>query len=136
MYKIEDVYHFDKYDTPASRGFVAWAWVQLFFNYFLLVYFFAFLGKIGSPGVFYYGAFIFLSVFAYTELMDRNRYALFFEILKSCLGLYAIYQSGGDWFGARVNTGAWFVWITAGYFVVSAVVTTLFAEWEVRRTLG
>jgi len=136
VFKIKDVYHFEKYDTPASRPFVAWAWVQLFFNYFLLVYFFAHLGKIGSPGVFYYGGFIFLSVFAYTELMDRNRYAWFFELAKSSLGLYAIYTMGGDWFGARENAGGWYVWITGTYFVISAVVTALFAEWELRRTLG
>lgn len=136
VFKIEDVYHFEKYDTPASRPFVAWAWVQLFFNYFLLVYFFAHLGKIGSPGVFYYGGFIFLSVFAYTELMDRNRYALILEMAKSSLGLYAIYATGGDWFGARANAGAWYVWITGTYFVISAVVTALFVEWELRRTLG
>ena len=136
VFKIKDVYHFEKYDTPASRPFVAWAWVQMFFNYFLLVYFFAHLGKIGSPGVFYYGGFIFLSVFAYTELMDRNRYAWFFELAKSSLGLYAIYTMGGDWFGARENAGGWYVWITGTYFVISAVVTALFAEWELRRTLG
>lgn len=136
VYKIKDVYHFEKYDTPASRAFVAWAWVQLFFNYFLLVYFFGHLSKIGSPGVFYYGGFIVLSVFAYTELMDRHWYAVIFELVKSALGLYAIYAAGGDWFGAKENVGAWYVWIVDGYFVISAVVTAHFVKWEVLRTLG
>ncbi|MBC7775712.1 MAG: sterol desaturase family protein, partial [Phycisphaerae bacterium] len=102
VYAISDVYQFDKYDTPASRALVTWSWVQMFFNYFLLIYFFAFLGKIGTPGVFLYGAFVFVSIYAYTELMDRNRYALLFETLKSAFGLYLIWQSG-DWFGAREN---------------------------------
>jgi len=133
VFKIQDPYHFEKYDTKSSWVFVAWAWVQMFFNYFLLVYFFAFLGKIGSPGIFWYGAFIFASVFAYTELMDRNRYAMFFEIAKSALGLWAIYSMGGDWFGARENVGAWYIWMVASYLVGAAVVAVLFVEFEIKK---
>jgi alkylglycerol monooxygenase len=133
VFKIQDPYHFEKYDTKASWVFVAWAWMQMFFNYFLLVYFFAYLGKIGSPGIFWYGAFIFASVFAYTELMDRNRYAMFFEIAKSALGLWAIYHMGGDWFGAREYVGAWYVWIVGSFLVGSAVVATLFVEFEIKK---
>ncbi len=133
VFKIEDPYHFEKYDTKSSWVFVAWAWVQMFFNYFLLVYFFAYLGQIGSPGIFWYGAFIFASVFAYTELMDRNRYAMFFEIAKSALGLWGIYQMGGDWFGAREYVGAWYVWMVASYLVGAAVVAVLFVEFEIKK---
>jgi sterol desaturase/sphingolipid hydroxylase (fatty acid hydroxylase superfamily) len=122
VFKIADVYHFDKYDTPASPGFKAWAWIQLFFNYFLLVYFFANLGKIGSPGVFYYGAFLFAGVFAYTELMDRSRYAIYFELTKSLVGLYLIWQMNGNWFGSNENVGIWYVWVVGVYQVVSVVV--------------
>ncbi|GAB4489809.1 MAG: sterol desaturase family protein [Saprospiraceae bacterium] len=129
---IGDVYHFEKYDTPASRALVAWSWMQMFFNYFLLIYFFAFLGKIGSPGIFLYGAFIFASIYAYTELMDGNRYAHLFEILKSAFGLYLIWQAGGDWFGARENVGAWYVHIVTAYCILSAIVATLFVEFEIK----
>lgn len=130
VFKIADVYHFDKYDTPASTAFKAWAWVQLFFNYFLLVYFFAFLGKIGSPGVFYYGAFLFAGVFAYTELMDRSRYAVYFELLKSLAGLYMIWQMGGNWFGSNENVGNWYVWVVGLYQALSVPVTVLLARPE------
>jgi len=130
---IRDPYHFEKYDTPASRLFLLWSWLQLGFNYFLLVYFFANLAGIGSPDVFYYGAFIFLSVFAYTELMDRHAYAMYFEILKSAAGLYLVYQSGGDWFGAGNYFGAWYVYIVVSYLILSAVVATLFVQLEIRK---
>ena len=123
VYKIADVYQFDKYDTPASQQFKAWFWVQLFFNYFLLVYFFAYLGEIGSPGVFYYGAFIFAGVFAYTEAMDRNPYAIYFELVKSAAGLALIWYMGGDWFGATGFVGAWYVWTVGIYQVLSVAVT-------------
>jgi alkylglycerol monooxygenase len=130
---ITDVYHFEKYDTRASRTLVAWSWIQMFFNYFLLIYFFAFIGKIGSPGIFLYGAFIFASIYAYTELMDRNRYAQVFEIAKSALGLYLIWQSGGDWFGAKANVGAWYVYAVGAWCVLSVGAVVWLAEGEVAK---
>ena len=132
VFKIQDVYQFEKYDTPASGVFKTWAWFQLFFNYFLLIYFFAYLGKIGSPGVFYYGAFIFVGVFAYTELMDRNPRAVFFELLKSASGLYLIWQMGGDWFGAKANVGVWYVWVVGLYQLLSVLVVAGLVWTEVR----
>ncbi len=122
VHAISDVYNFEKYNTSASPTLIAWSWVQMFFNYFLLIYFFAFIGKIGSPGIFVYGAFVFASIYAYTELMDRNRYAHLFEMVKSALGLYLIWQSGGDWFGARANAGAWYVYTVGAYCLLSAAV--------------
>lgn len=129
---IKDVYDFEKYDTKASRALIAWSWAQMFFNYFLLTYFFASLGKIGSPGIFYYGGFLFLAIFAYTELMDRNPYAVWFEGIKSVLGLYLIYQAGGDWFGANQNWGVWFTYLVGAYFVLSVGMTVLFVEREIK----
>jgi hypothetical protein len=96
------------------------------------VYFFANLANIGSPGIFYYGGFLFLAIFSYTELMDRNPYAVYFEALKSALGVYLIYQAGGDWFGANQHWGAWVVYIVGAYFVLSVLMTGLFVEREIK----
>jgi len=133
VFSIYDVPRYEKFDTPASQNFKAWCWIQLMFNYALLVYFFAFLGKIGSPGVFLYGAFIFLNVFSYTELMDRNRYAMYLETAKSVLALAAIYHWGGNWFGARENVGMWFVAFVAVFMVVSAMAASWFALTEMQK---
>jgi hypothetical protein len=56
---IADVYNYKKFDTPATKAFIAWSWAQMFFNYFLLIYFFAFIAQIDKPHIFYYGAFRF-----------------------------------------------------------------------------
>jgi hypothetical protein len=132
VFSIKDVYHFDKYTTRASRALVAWSWVQMFFNYFLLTYFFANLASIGSPNIFYYGGFLFVAIFAYTELMDRNPYALLFELLKSALGFYFIYQGGGDWFGSNTSWGAWVVYFVGTYLVLSVLLTARFVQHEIR----
>lgn len=102
VYKIEDVYHFEKYDTKTSPALNAWAWVQLTMLLLIISYLFgniAYINSLDGSYIYWYGAFIFLSVYALTEMMDRNRYALVWELLRSGLGLYFIYQQG-DWFGA------------------------------------
>lgn len=114
---ISNVYQYNKFDTPASKIFIAWSWAQMFFNYFLLVYFFAFIAQIGSPHIFYYGAFVFISIYAYTELMDRNRNAFYMEIIKSAIGLYIIYYYG-DWFFSSQHW-PWYHYVVATYLIVS-----------------
>jgi sterol desaturase/sphingolipid hydroxylase (fatty acid hydroxylase superfamily) len=136
VHSISDVYHFKKYDTPASPGLVAWSWVQMFFCYFLLVYFFAFIGQIGAPGIFWYGAFIFACVYAYTELMDCNPRAVWFEAAKSAFGLYLFWQAGGDWFSANEHVGAWYSYTVAGYCVFSVVMVALFTGDGRQRTVS
>ncbi len=131
VYYISDISSYRKFDTPVSRLFITWSWVQMFFNYFLLVYFFAFIAQIGTPHIFYYGAFIVISIYAYTELMDQNRNALYMEIIKSLLGLYALYYYG-DWFYSS-RYWPWYHYIVAGYFVISIFVVGYFSFYEMKK---
>ena len=128
---ISDVNNYQKFDTPASKAFIAWHWAQMFFNYFLLTYFFAFIAQIGTPHIFYYGGFIFISIYAYTEMMDRNQYAFMLEIIKSAIGLYLIYQYG-DWFFSSQHW-PWYHYIVAGYLVVSVFFAGYFSLFELKR---
>lgn len=128
---IKDPFTYEKYDVPASRLFVAWAWVQMLFNYCLMTYFFAFIAQIGSPLIFYYGAFIFLSIYAYTEFMDKSRYAVYMEWVKSAIGLSTIYMLG-DWFGATERVGSWLTYGVALYFMFSIFVTAYFHITEIK----
>jgi sterol desaturase/sphingolipid hydroxylase (fatty acid hydroxylase superfamily) len=100
VFKIEDVYHFEKYDTKNSLVFNIWVWLQLVILFFFVSFFFGNIAKIGSPGMFFYGAFIFLFVYAYTEQMDKSKYAWIWEIIKSSTGLCIIFLTG-DWFGVN-----------------------------------
>jgi sterol desaturase/sphingolipid hydroxylase (fatty acid hydroxylase superfamily) len=131
VFAISDVYHFEKYDTPASRSLIAWSWVQMFFNYFLLIYFFAFISKIGVPGIYLYGVFIFLSIYAYTELMDFKKHAFWLELLKSAVGLGLIYYYG-DWFGASLHA-PFYTLVTGLFFVVSPIIVGWFVRTELNR---
>ncbi|HLX92331.1 MAG TPA: sterol desaturase family protein [Puia sp.] len=96
--KIDNVYKFRKYAPPCSSYIAAWSWVQLTVLLLLISYLFGHIALIGSPGVFYYGAFVFLAVYSMTDMMDRNPYAIIPEIIKSLFGWFLIIENG-DWFG-------------------------------------
>jgi alkylglycerol monooxygenase len=124
VYKIENVYDFEKYDTRTSAFFNIWAWVQLLVILLLTSYFFgniALIKTLDSSYIFWYGGFLFLSVYALTELMDRNPYAIIWEMLRCCAGI-AILVIQDDWFGMSTYTSLAF-YIVGIYFMISLVVT-------------
>lgn len=96
--KIEDVYNFQKYGTQNSNLLVYWSVIQLFITLAFVSYLFYNIAVIGMPKIFVYGFFIFLSIYSYTDLMDKNRSAVFFELFRFFFGL-AIISFYGDWFG-------------------------------------
>jgi sterol desaturase/sphingolipid hydroxylase (fatty acid hydroxylase superfamily) len=123
--KIQDVYHFDKYNPELNAGMRIWSFSQLIVLLLLLSYLFSNLAAIGAPGIFYYGGFVFLTVFAYTELMDRSPLAWCWEVLKSSYALYFVFTTG-DWFGLNAQfPGA--VYAFVGYLVISTVSSLLFS---------
>ncbi len=131
VFKIEDVYHFEKYSPKLSPSLLAWSLTQLVVLFLLISYLFGNIATIGAPDMFYYGGFIFLTVYAYTELMDKNPQAWVWEILKNSFGLYLLFSSG-DWFG--LNTflpGA--VYALIAYFAISTSASFYFSFREVQR---
>lgn len=128
VYKIEDVYNFEKYDTKASRGLHIWSWVQFILMLLFISYLFgniALIKQIDPNYIYLYGGFVFLTVYAFTELMDRNQYAIFWEVAKCALGIYFLYSQGGDWFGASATIPG-IQYILGGYFLLSILVTAGF----------
>jgi sterol desaturase/sphingolipid hydroxylase (fatty acid hydroxylase superfamily) len=127
VYKIEDVYHFKKYDTPTSATFNVWTWVQLVLVLLFVSYLFgniALINGLDKGYIFWYGLFVFLSVYAITDLMDRNASAFVFELIRDCAGLAILYFQG-DWFGATVYSPA-IKFILAGYFIISLLISGWF----------
>jgi hypothetical protein len=82
------------------------------------------INQLNGTYIYIYGAFVFLTVYAMTELMDKNQYAFIPEIIKNVLGVYIITQFGG-WFGAEkvlplINL------ILMIYFTVSTILSFYF----------
>ena len=117
VHKIEDVYHFEKYNPSLSRGMLTWSFTQLIILLLLLSHLFGNIAQIGAPGIFFYGGFVFLTVYAFTELMDRNQNAWIPELLKFFYAAYFLITTG-DWFEiSKFLPGANFIF--GGYLLVS-----------------
>lgn len=127
IYKIEDVYHFDKYDTRSSTALNIWCWIQLILVLLFVSYLFgniAAIKNLDSSYIIWYGGFIFLTVYALTELMDRSQYAIAWEGLRAGLGISFIIQQS-DWFGISTYFEP-AVYLLLAYFIISFIVTGYF----------
>jgi sterol desaturase/sphingolipid hydroxylase (fatty acid hydroxylase superfamily) len=127
VYKIEDVFHFEKYAPPASKALNVWSWVQLLMILFSVSYLFgniATINNLDPSYIFWYGAFVFISVYAMTELMDRNIYSIAWEVLRCGLGIGFLVDQN-DWFGASGYLAS-INYILGGYFIISIIVTGWF----------
>lgn len=128
VYKINDVYQYEKYDTKASPTLKAWSWFQIIMTLLFISYLFGSIARINainSSYIYIYGLFVFLTVYAYSELMDRNKNAAFWETIKNIFGVAIILQTG-DWFGIAqlFEPAKYFI---LGYFIFSNFVTGWFA---------
>jgi alkylglycerol monooxygenase len=127
LYKINDPYNFEKYDTKASSALQVWSWLQITVVLLFISYLFGNIAGINSLNPYYiyiYGLFVFLSVYAYTELMDRKKSALAWETIKNIMGIAILVQTG-DWFGASQYIG-FINYTLVVYFLFSTLLTTWF----------
>ncbi len=126
VYKIEDVYHFEKYDTPASPTHKTWYIIQLVLTLGFVSYLFGNIALINNLDPWYiylYGLFVFLHIYSFTDLMDRNRSSLLVEVIKNGLGAGIILYTG-DWFGlSQFYAPAPYLLLT--WFAFSTVITFL-----------
>ncbi len=117
--KIEDVYHFKKYQPEASNTLKGYSIFQLLASTALMLFMFYNYSEIGINNLLVFGAFVFVGIFGYTTLMDRQAYAFWIELLRGVLGLGVIFLTG-DWFGiaSYLSSGSILVGL---YFVVTII---------------
>lgn len=123
--KIENVYDFKKYQPENTGAFRGWIATRLLLLLLLTAWLFANISAIGAPGIYLYGLFIFLEIYAFTDLADRNPYALTPEIIKTIFVLILIYQQAGGWF--KMETWfSWAGWLIVGYSFASTIISAFF----------
>ncbi|WP_310381601.1 sterol desaturase family protein [Flavobacterium sp.] len=125
-HKITNVYNFEKYGTQHSKKLMYWAITQTVVTLLLITYMYDSIAKIGLPNVFVYGAFVFATIYSYTELMDTRKFSLFWESIRFVFGI-AIISYYGDWFG--LNAVFPFTnYIIISYLTLSLLVTIYFVS--------
>ncbi len=119
--KIEDVYHFEKFNPKTPKYVQIWSMFQLVVMILLGLYFFGNLAEIGVPGIYWYGIYMFISVYALAEFAEGNIKAPLFETFRYFVGLGMIYINNG-WFGVDAYgfglTYLVFLYMTLSLFVV------------------
>ncbi|MBT8320772.1 MAG: sterol desaturase family protein [Eudoraea sp.] len=114
---IEDVYHFERYKTPASSGLKSYAVFQMLFTLILLLFMFYNYSAIGFDGLLLFGAYVFVGIYGYTSLMDRRKSAVWIETIRGLGGLALIWVTG-DWFGLN-ELFSWGSFVVALYFIAT-----------------
>ena len=129
--KIKNVYDFEKYGTKSSKLLQYWSIIQMLVTLIFVSYMFKNIALIGWTNLLVYGAFIFLTIYSYSELMDKNENSVYWEILRLGFGIGIIY-SLGDWFGLNqfVSVGNYLV---MGYLIISLALSSYFLLFEFRK---
>jgi hypothetical protein len=125
---IEDVYNFKKYKPETSKALKGYSIFQLVVTTAMLLFMFYNYAEIGFEGLLLFGAFVFWSVYGYTTLMDRAKYAVWIEVLRGMAGLVFIFMTK-DWFGLNAywSIGSYLV---ALYFFITAFGGIYFTYFE------
>ena len=126
VYKITNVYDFEKYGTNHSNKLMIWSMIQALVTLLFITYFYNSITSIGLPNVFVYGAFIFVSVYSYTELMDERKFSLFWEGIRFIFGV-GIISFFGDWFGMN-QLFSFANYIIFGYLTLSFIISIYFVS--------
>lgn len=129
--KIKNVYDFEKYGTKSSKFLQYWSVIQMLVTLIFVSYMFKNIALIGWENLLVYGAFIFLTIYSYSELMDKNKNSVYWEILRFGFGIGIIY-SLGDWFGLNqfISVGNYLV---MGYLIISLALSSYFLVFEFRK---
>jgi sterol desaturase/sphingolipid hydroxylase (fatty acid hydroxylase superfamily) len=122
--KIENVYDFNKYGTQNSQKLIYWSVAQVLITLLFVTYLFDNIAKIGLPNIFVYGLFILITIYSYSELMDKSKYAVFWEGFRflSGIGIIIFY---GDWFGLN-HVFSFANYIIAAYLTFSFIASLYF----------
>lgn len=128
IHKIEDVFNFNKYGTENSSRLIYWSLTQMLITLLFVSYLFDNIAKIGLTNIFVYGAFIFVTIYSYTELMDKNKYSFVWEGIRFAFAV-GIINHYGDWFGLNsiLSFGNYLV---LGYFSFSLLISIYFVSFD------
>lgn len=127
---IENPHAQVKYNPQVSKGIHYWTWFQYILSTLLLVHMLVAISKIGFPMLFVYGAFLFLMIYSYSALMDKEKEAIWIELAKSVFGLGIVYWTG-DWFYLDELIPGGTI-IMSVYLVISVFAVGFFVQKEIK----
>ena len=85
---IDDVYTFQKYNTNASNVLKIWSTFQLIGIFLFALFVFKNIAFIKIPELYLFGLLVFIAVYGFTQLMDKKRDVMIWELIKLGVGVF------------------------------------------------
>lgn len=124
---IEDVYAYEKYNPDVSFALQIWSWAQFVITATGMMYMFNSLSHLTFQSALLFGVFLVVTIFSYTMLMDKHRYALLIESIRIVIGVSVFWM--GDWFLLpNIFSGAQMA--VLGYLAISWIACFYFTKVE------
>ncbi|AXT62129.1 sterol desaturase family protein [Aquimarina sp. AD10] len=118
-------YNRKKYETNNSLLLKLWSWTQLVITITLMYHLLISVGDLEFTQILYYAAFLAISIFAYTSLMDKHNIALYAEIVKTLLGAYFIkLYSGWFYIDTLFSRGTYII----GIYIVASLLFSIYFQ--------
>ena len=89
-----------KYEPYASTFLRGWSWFQFLLCNLMIYHMLVNFGTLSATDIGWYSAFLFVTIFSYTTLMDRHWLAVPAEVIRLIIAATILVRSG-NWFGAE-----------------------------------
>ncbi len=132
--KIDDPYKQIKYSSEPDGLLHAYSWMQLIIHNILLVHLLSSVSMLSKQALSLYVIFLFVSVFAFTSIMDRRLIGKVFEGLKLVMAVCILFYFK-DWFGLSsiFSVG---LFLLGGYLLLSFILGMIIRPISVNKTPG
>lgn len=123
---IHDPYAQEKYRPAAGRALLVWTFTQLGITLFLFLWMLLHISDYSFAWILLYGAYIFISVYAFTSLADLSIQGLIADVLRVIFMFVVIYKLG-DWYGLPVFVMLAYSFMSVGFSIYFSV-TEIFKQ--------
>ena len=115
-----------KYNTTNSRWMLAYSWTQLIITHLLLLHLLIVFSSHSNTMNYLYAIVLLLSVFSFTSMLDKNKYAFVAELLKASMVFVLLYIQNLSWYGLQ----GFPIYLLIIYIIFSLVLTFYFQKNE------
>lgn len=126
---IEDPSEQVKYKTENSISLIYWLCIQMSVGLALMFHLLVLSSSVSTPSALLYALFLVVHVFAYTSLLDKRNYGMYFEGIKFILGMVLFVISDLTWFHSPNYVSI----IMGFYFILSFSITLYFIKTEIKK---
>ena len=96
--KLSNVQNQKKYHTDNSFFLILFCWIQLIFALAFMFHMFLVLHQNDISYNYLYSIFIFISIFAYTSLLNKSSYGFLAEVMRFIFGMWILQSQNFNWF--------------------------------------